>query len=57
MKLIRKIVAELIAVDNQPFSIVDDVRFNCLIHHLEPRYNVQASQSVVPFRNFDSKHI
>ena len=36
---INRLVAELIAVDNQPFSVVDDIGFNRLIHHLEPRYN------------------
>ena len=29
---------EFIALDDQPFSVVDDVGFRRLIKHIEPRY-------------------
>ena len=35
---IHKLVGEMIATDNQPFSVVHDTGFNCLIKTLEPRY-------------------
>ena len=36
--LIHKLVGKMIATDNQPFSVVHDTGFNCLIKKLEPRY-------------------
>ncbi len=39
---INRLVAELMAVDNQPFSIVDDLGFTRLVHHLEPRYKLPS---------------
>ena len=49
---INRLVAELIAVDNQPFSVVDDIGFNRLIHHLEPRYKLPSrwyfSETLIP---------
>ena len=38
-------IGEMIALDYQPFSIVDDVGFICLLHSLEPRY-------VIPSRRY-----
>ena len=35
---ITRSIAEMIALDNQPFSIVDDVGFTCVMKVLEPRY-------------------
>ena len=35
-------VAEMIALDNQPFSIVDDLGFKNLVRVLEPRYNLPS---------------
>ena len=49
---INRLVGELIAVDNQPFSIVDDIGFTRLIHHLEPRYKLPSrryfSETLIP---------
>ena len=39
---INRLVAKLIAVDNQLFSVVDDIGFNCLIYHLDPRYKLPS---------------
>ena len=49
---INKLIAELIAVDNQPFSIVDDVGFMLLLNRLEPRYKLPSrryfSETLIP---------
>ena len=37
---ITRTVGEMIALDNQPFSIVDDLGFKNLVRVLEPRYNL-----------------
>ena len=39
---IHKLVGEMIATDNQPFSSVHDTGFNCLIKTLEPRYGLPS---------------
>ena len=47
---INRLVAELIAVDNQPFSVVDDIGFNRLIHQaafsLEERFLVWRALTI-----------
>lgn len=49
---IHKLVGEMIATDNQPFSVVQDTGFNRLIKTLEPRYVLPSrkyfSESIVP---------
>ena len=45
---IHKLVGEMIATDNQPFSVAHDIRFNHLIKTLEPRY-------VLPSRKYFSE--
>ena len=47
---IHKLVGEMIATDNQPFSVVHDTGFNRLIKTLEPRY-------VLPSRKYFSESI
>ena len=39
---ITQTVGEMIALDNQPFSIVDDLGFKNLVRVLEPRYNLPS---------------
>ena len=39
---ITRTVGEMIALDNQPFSIVDDLGFKNLVRVLEPRYNLPS---------------
>ena len=49
---IHKKIGEVIAVDNQPFSLVEDIGFTCLLHTLEPRYKLPTwkyfSETVIP---------
>ena len=49
---IYQLVGEMIAIDNQPFSVVHDTGFNRLIKTLEPRYVLPSrkyfSQNIVP---------
>ena len=49
---INKLVAEMIAVDDQPFSIVSDVGFTRLLNYLEPRYKLPSrkyfSETLIP---------
>ena len=47
MKALNKKIIEFIALDNQPFSVVEDVGFSRLLMHLEPRY-------VMPSRRYFS---
>ena len=42
---IHKLVGEMIATDNQPFSVVHDTGFNRLIKTLEPRYVLPSQKS------------
>ena len=35
-------IGEMIALDYPPFSIVDDVGFNCLLQVLEPQYTIPS---------------
>ncbi|KAL0150404.1 hypothetical protein M9458_054221, partial [Cirrhinus mrigala] len=35
-------VMEFIALDDQPFSVVEDIGFRRLIHHIEPRYTLPS---------------
>ena len=39
---IPRAVAEMIVLDNQPFSIVDDLGLKNLARVLEPRYNLPS---------------
>ncbi|KAL1277085.1 hypothetical protein QQF64_023758 [Cirrhinus molitorella] len=39
-KGITKRIMEFIALDDQPFSVVEDVGFRRLIDHIEPRYTI-----------------
>ena len=39
---IHKKIGEVIAVDNQLFSLVEDIGFTCLLHTLEPRYKLPS---------------
>ena len=41
-KSITNKVMEMIALDNQPFSIVEDRGFRQLIEHIEPRYSLPS---------------
>ena len=41
-KRITRSVAEMIALDNQPFSVVDNTGFERLVHLLEPRYKLPS---------------
>ena len=49
---IHRKIGEMIAVDNQPFSLVENIGFICLLHTLEPRYNLPSrkyfSEAIVP---------
>ena len=49
---IHRKIGEMIAVDNQPFSLVEDIGFIRLLHTLEPRYNLPSrkyfSETIVP---------
>ena len=42
----------MIAVDNQPFYLVEDIGFTCLLHTLKPRYKLPSrkylSETVIP---------
>ena len=39
---IHKRIGEVIAVDNLPFSLVEDIGFTRLLHTLEPKYNLPS---------------
>ena len=41
---IHRKIGEMIAVDNQPFSLVEDIGFIRLLHTLEPRYNLPSQK-------------
>ena len=41
-RLITNKVMEMIALDDQPFSIVEDRGFRRLIEHIEPRYSMPS---------------
>ena len=43
---IHRRLVEMIAVDCQPFSIVDDAGFQRLIHSLEPRYKIPSRKYI-----------
>ena len=49
---IHRKIGEMISVDNQPFSVVEDVGFIHLLHSLEPRYKIPSrkyfSETVIP---------
>ena len=49
---IHKLIAEFIAVDNQPFSVVDDIGFTRLVNHLEHWYKLSSrrylSETLIP---------
>ena len=36
----------MIALDNQPFSLVEDIGFQRLIQHLEPRYSLPSRKYI-----------
>ena len=41
-KLFHNYIAEMIAVDIQPFSIVEDLGFQMLLHHICPNYCIPS---------------
>lgn len=41
-KTIHKCIGEMIAVDNQPLSIVEDLGFNRLLNKLKPNYKIPS---------------
>lgn len=41
-KKITEKIAQMIAMSNQPFSLVEDAGFLLLIEHLEPRYDMPS---------------
>lgn len=43
---ITKKIGEMIALDNQPLSLVEDIGFQRLIQHLEPRYSVPSRKYI-----------
>ena len=43
---IHRRVTEMIALDSQPFSLVDDPGFTHLVHELEPRYSLPSRKYV-----------
>ena len=48
---ITKKIGEMIALDNQPFSLAEDVGFQRLIQHLEPPYSIPSkyiTEVVIP---------
>jgi hypothetical protein len=45
-KLITKYIAEMIAVDVQPFSIVEDIGFLRLINHICPNYCIPSRKYI-----------
>ena len=45
-KLIHKYIAEMIAVDIQAFSIVKDLRFQRLLHHICPNYCIPSRKYI-----------
>lgn len=52
-KSIHNSIGEMIAVDNQPFSIVEDLGFNRLLQKIKPNYVIPSrkyfTDTVVPF--------
>ena len=51
-KLIHNYIAEMIAVDIQPFSIVGDLRFPRLLHHICHNYCIPSRKYINPvFQN------
>jgi len=50
--LVHKKLGEMIALDCQPLTIVEDIRFNCFVKALEPRYAIPSrkyfSDKVIP---------
>ncbi len=51
-KVIHRKIAEMVALDNQPFSIVEDSGFKALLQALEPRYSLPSrryiTETVIP---------
>lgn len=51
-KAIHKKIGEMIAVDLQPYSMVEDPGFRRLINHLEPRYQIPSrkffTETIIP---------
>ena len=41
---ITKKVMEFMALDDQPFSVVEDIGFRRLVEHIEPRYTIPSRQ-------------
>ena len=39
---ITKKVMEFMALDDQPFSVVEDIGFRRLVEHIEPRYTIPS---------------
>uniref|UniRef100_A0A3Q1EVB9 HAT C-terminal dimerisation domain-containing protein n=1 Tax=Acanthochromis polyacanthus TaxID=80966 RepID=A0A3Q1EVB9_9TELE len=43
-KKFDKMIVEMIATDNQPFTVVDDIGFRRVLQHAEPRYNFKSEK-------------
>ena len=43
---IHRKIGEMIALDCHHFPIVDDVGFSCLLHSVEPRYNIPSRKYI-----------
>ena len=43
-QLVHRRIMEMIAVDSQPFSVIEDIGFIRLISTLEPRYTLPSRQ-------------
>ena len=55
-KKTHQLIGEMIALDTQPFSIVEDVGFTCLLHCLEPRYQLPSCPVVRALARYLDKH-
>ncbi|XP_040268114.1 zinc finger BED domain-containing protein 4 [Bufo bufo] len=60
-KKITSLVAEMIALDLQPYSFVDNVGFNRLLEYLQPQYSLPSpmyfSRTAIPDMYENVKHI
>nr|XP_020737633.1 zinc finger BED domain-containing protein 4 [Odocoileus virginianus texanus] len=60
-KKITSLIAEMIALDLQPYSLVDNVGFNRLLAYLKPQYSLPApayfSRTAIPGMYEDVKHV
>uniref|UniRef100_A0A8C6E7L9 Zinc finger BED-type containing 4 n=1 Tax=Moschus moschiferus TaxID=68415 RepID=A0A8C6E7L9_MOSMO len=60
-KKITSLIAEMIALDLQPYSLVDNVGFNRLLAYLKPQYSLPPpayfSRTAIPGMYEDVKHV